>query len=81
MIRAFVHYGGGPERPLQNGERGTLHLGWQQGWTFYPANANTPVEHQDPRLGKPDRGLRRQYRTGWQYPECHPQNSIHLLWL
>lgn len=36
------------------GEKGTFHMGWQKGWTFYPVNANEPVQHEDPKLGKPD---------------------------
>jgi predicted dehydrogenase len=36
------------------GEKGTLHLGWQKGWTFYPVDGRQPVVHEDPQLGKPD---------------------------
>jgi predicted dehydrogenase len=36
------------------GERGTLHIGWQKGWTFYPVDSRQPVQHEDPQLGKPD---------------------------
>mgnify|MGYP003810266809 FL=1 len=36
------------------GEKGVFHLGWQKGWTFYPANAKDPVLHEDARLGQPD---------------------------
>lgn len=36
------------------GEKGTLHMGWQKGWTFYPSAKNAPVQHEDPQLGKPD---------------------------
>ena len=36
------------------GEKGVFHLGWQKGWTFYPANAKDPVLHEDARLGEPD---------------------------
>lgn len=36
------------------GERGTFHMGWQKGWTFYPVNSGEPVQHEDPKLGKPD---------------------------
>jgi predicted dehydrogenase len=36
------------------GTNGTLHLGWQDGWTFYPANKNQPVVHEDARLNQPD---------------------------
>lgn len=36
------------------GTEGTFHLGWLDGWTFYPANKNKPVLHEDPRLDEPD---------------------------
>ncbi|MBN2475511.1 MAG: Gfo/Idh/MocA family oxidoreductase [Pirellulales bacterium] len=36
------------------GTAGTLHLGWRDGWTFYPVNANTPSIHVEPRLHEPD---------------------------
>ncbi|MDF1825163.1 MAG: Gfo/Idh/MocA family oxidoreductase [Verrucomicrobiales bacterium] len=29
------------------GEKGTFHMGWRDGWTFYPAKGGTPV-HEDP---------------------------------
>ena len=36
------------------GTKGTFHMGWQKGWTFYPTGKGEPVQHEDPRLGKPD---------------------------
>ncbi len=36
------------------GTRGTLHLGWLDGWTFYPSDNKTPIEHEDPQLDQPD---------------------------
>ncbi|MGQ9574052.1 MAG: Gfo/Idh/MocA family protein [Thermoguttaceae bacterium] len=36
------------------GERGTFHMGWQRGWTFYPVNPSQPVEHEPPQLHQPD---------------------------
>jgi len=36
------------------GTEGTFHMGWLDGWTFYPANANKPIIHQDAKLDKPD---------------------------
>jgi predicted dehydrogenase len=36
------------------GTEGTLHLGWQDGWTFYPVDKNKPLIHVDPELHKPD---------------------------
>lgn len=36
------------------GTRGTLHLGWRDGWTFYPVRGRAPVIHEDPQLNEPD---------------------------
>lgn len=36
------------------GQRGTFHMGWQRGWTFYPVDPRQPVLHEDPQLHKPD---------------------------
>jgi predicted dehydrogenase len=35
------------------GTEGTFHMGWQDGWTFYPTNGGAPV-HEEPKLNKPD---------------------------
>ena len=36
------------------GTKGTFHLGWRDGWTFYPANAKESTIHQDADLQQPD---------------------------
>lgn len=36
------------------GTEGTFHMGWQSGWTFYPADAKKPVIHEGPKLNEPD---------------------------
>ena len=36
------------------GTEGTLHLGWRDGWTFYPKSKNASVLHSDPQLNDPD---------------------------
>ncbi len=36
------------------GTKGVLHIGWKDGWTFYPANAKDPVRHEDSQLQEPD---------------------------
>lgn len=36
------------------GTEGTFHMGWQDGWTFYPANKNSQTLHEEPQLNKPD---------------------------
>jgi hypothetical protein len=29
-------------------------MGWQKGWTFYPADSKKEVLHEEPKLDKPD---------------------------
>ncbi|MCA1685174.1 MAG: gfo/Idh/MocA family oxidoreductase, partial [Planctomycetia bacterium] len=36
------------------GTEGTFHMGWLDGWTFYPANEKKAPIHQDPALHEPD---------------------------
>ena len=36
------------------GTKGTLHLGWREGWTFYPADNGEPEVHEDAKLNQPD---------------------------
>ncbi len=36
------------------GTEGTFHMGWLDGWTFYPAKKSRPPIHEEPKLGKPD---------------------------
>ncbi|MCB1121139.1 MAG: Gfo/Idh/MocA family oxidoreductase [Verrucomicrobiae bacterium] len=36
------------------GTKGTFHMGWREGWTFYPTNKNQPVVHRGPQLNEPD---------------------------
>lgn len=36
------------------GEKGTLHIGWLGGWTFYPADPKVPVIREPAQLHKPD---------------------------
>lgn len=35
------------------GTNGTFHMGWQDGWTFYPSDGGKPI-HEDPTLHEPD---------------------------
>ncbi|GMV96571.1 MAG: dehydrogenase [Phycisphaerae bacterium] len=35
------------------GTAGTFHMGWLDGWTFYPSDGGKPI-HQDPKLNEPD---------------------------
>ena len=37
-----------------HGTEGTFHMGWQNGWTFYPSNKNKEIIHEDPKLNLPD---------------------------
>ncbi len=36
------------------GTEGCFHMGWLDGWTFYPSDKNKPVIHEKPQLHKPD---------------------------
>lgn len=36
------------------GTEGTFHMGWLDGWTFYPADSKKQIIHEDARLNKPD---------------------------
>ena len=36
------------------GTKGTLHIGWRDGWTFYPTNSKDPIVHEDSQLQEPD---------------------------
>jgi predicted dehydrogenase len=36
------------------GTGGTLHIGWLDGWTFYPAKKGGKIIHEDAKLNEPD---------------------------
>ncbi|HWE36267.1 MAG TPA: Gfo/Idh/MocA family oxidoreductase [Isosphaeraceae bacterium] len=36
------------------GTEGTFHMGWLDGWTFYPADHRKPIVHEDAQLHEPD---------------------------
>jgi len=36
------------------GTKGIFHMGWQEGWTFYPSNRREQPLHEDPQLNLPD---------------------------
>ncbi len=36
------------------GTKGTFHMGWRDGWTFYPADSKQPVVHKDAQHTEPD---------------------------
>jgi len=36
------------------GTEGTFHMGWQDGWVFYPADKNKPIQREAAQLNKPD---------------------------
>lgn len=36
------------------GTKGTLHIGWKDGWTFYPSNNRDSIVHEDSQLQEPD---------------------------
>ena len=37
-----------------NGTKGTVHIGWRDGWSFYPANSKEATIHEDAKLEEPD---------------------------
>jgi predicted dehydrogenase len=50
--------GNGPEKHSIGvyfyGTQGTLHIGWRDGWTFYPARGNSGTVHEPSQLAEPD---------------------------
>lgn len=36
------------------GTKGVLHIGWRDGWTFYPVAKGGKIEHEDSQLQEPD---------------------------
>jgi predicted dehydrogenase len=36
------------------GTKGVLHIGWRDGWTFYPTNNRDKIVHEDSQLEEPD---------------------------
>ena len=36
------------------GTKGTLHVGWRDGWTFYPTDSKAQIVHEDSQLQEPD---------------------------
>jgi predicted dehydrogenase len=36
------------------GTKGVLHIGWRDGWTFYPTTKGAKTEHEDSQLQEPD---------------------------
>lgn len=36
------------------GTKGVLHIGWRDGWTFYPLAKGGKIEHEDSQLQEPD---------------------------
>ena len=36
------------------GSKGILHIGWRDGWTFYPSTKSGKMEHEDAQLQEPD---------------------------
>jgi len=53
-------FAGNPAEKAENvgcyfyGTKGTFHMGWQTGWTFYPLGKGEKEIHEDPRLNEPD---------------------------
>jgi len=53
-------FGGNPTEKTENvgcwfyGTKGTFHMGWRRGWTFYPSGRGQQEIHEDPQLNQPD---------------------------
>ncbi|MBP8912185.1 MAG: Gfo/Idh/MocA family oxidoreductase [Phycisphaerae bacterium] len=53
-------FAGNPAEKAENvgcffyGTKGTFHMGWNQGWTFYPTSRGQPEIHEAPKLNQPD---------------------------
>jgi predicted dehydrogenase len=53
-------FAGNPAEKSENvgvffyGTRGTFHMGWQRGWTFYPLGRGEKEIHEEPQLNQPD---------------------------
>jgi predicted dehydrogenase len=53
-------FSGNPEEKSENvgcyfyGTKGTFHMGWRNGWTFYPNGRGQQVIHEEPQLNEPD---------------------------
>jgi predicted dehydrogenase len=53
-------FAGNPAEKAENvgcyfyGTKGTFHMGWHQGWTFFPIGKADKVLHEDAQLHKPD---------------------------
>jgi predicted dehydrogenase len=37
-----------------HGEKGTFHMGWRDGWTFYPSDKKAAIVHEKSQLQEPD---------------------------
>jgi predicted dehydrogenase len=50
--------GAGPEKSTVGcyfyGTKGTFHMGWRDGWTFYPEDSKKAIIHEDSQLQEPD---------------------------
>ncbi len=57
-----------------HGTEGTFHMGWIQGWTFYPNNQNKDIIHEDAKLDQPDG---QNIKLVWQdFLQCIKTNKL-----
>jgi len=73
------------------GTEGTFHMGWQKGWTFYPADGRKEPVHTDPQLNEPDQqnikelwadflgAIRENRRPVADIEEVHYSTNVSLL--
>jgi predicted dehydrogenase len=54
------YFAGNPAEKTENvgcyfyGTKGTFHMGWKRGWTFYPLGRGQKEIHEEPQLHEPD---------------------------
>jgi predicted dehydrogenase len=73
------------------GTEGTFHMGWKDGWTFYPADARKQTIHESPQLHGPDdqnikelwadflRAIKTGHRPVSDIEEVHRSTNVSLL--
>lgn len=66
------------------GTEGTVHLGWRDGWTFYPSKKSGIKIHQDPDVNEPDfQNIKELWADfidaieGGTRPICDIENGYH----
>ena len=92
--RRFAGHGAEKGEPVGchfYGTKGTLHLGWQSGWVFYPTDRSAPPEVTPARLHEPDaqnirelwldflEAIRRDRKPACDIGDLHLSTNLALL--